>query len=87
MKDVNNGILVLDEYMPYNEAVFSVENHGIKIVIFPSNRGGFNIKPIQKIECFLRENNEELQENALSVTREDTYTDHFVSLNDIGSID
>jgi len=55
-------------------------------MLLDASSGG-NIKPIQIIECFLRENNEELQENALSVTREDTYTDHFVSLNDIGSID
>ncbi len=46
MKNVRDGILILNEYMPYNEAIFSVENHGIKIVIFPSNRGGFNIKPV-----------------------------------------
>ena len=45
MDTVNDGILFLDEYMPYNDAVFSKENN-IKIVIFPSNRGGYNIKPL-----------------------------------------
>lgn len=33
-----------------------------------------NIKPIQLIEALLMEHGEELQENALLVTREDTYT-------------
>ena len=46
MNDIHDGILVLDEYMPYNDAVFSKEDSGIKIVIFPSNRGGYNIKPM-----------------------------------------
>ena len=44
MKNAHDGILILSEYMPYNDAIFSVENHGIKIVIFPSNRGGYNVK-------------------------------------------
>lgn len=34
-----------------------------------------NIKPIQIVEAFLAENGEALQENALLVTREDTFTD------------
>lgn len=34
-----------------------------------------NIKPIQIIGALLKENGEELKENALLVTREDTYTD------------
>lgn len=46
MNDIHDGILVLDEYMPYNDAVFSKEDSGVKIVIFPSNRGGYNIKPM-----------------------------------------
>jgi uncharacterized UPF0160 family protein len=35
--------------MPYQEAIFDSENplaKEIKIVIFPSNRGGYNIKPL-----------------------------------------
>lgn len=41
-------ILILDEYMPYNDALFDSEDPSaqeIKIIIFPSNRGGYNIKP------------------------------------------
>jgi len=52
-----------------------------------------NIKPIQIIEAFLAEHNEVLQENALFVTREDTFTDigtegarKLVPLDDIGHI-
>lgn len=45
LDQAKDNILFLDEYMPYNDAVFSKEND-IKIVIFPSNRGGYNIKPM-----------------------------------------
>ncbi len=52
-----------------------------------------NIKPIQIIEAFLAEHNEVLQENALFVTREDTFTDigtegerKLVPLDDIGHV-
>lgn len=44
-----NGILILEEYLPYQDAIFNSENpiaKTIKIVIFPSNRGGYNIKPM-----------------------------------------
>lgn len=44
-----NGILVLEQYLPYQDAIFNSENpvaKTIKIVIFPSNRGGYNIKPM-----------------------------------------
>lgn len=43
------GILILEEYMPYQEALFSSKKEkakNIKVVITPSNRGGFNIKPM-----------------------------------------
>ena len=46
---VKDGILFLDEYVPYSEAIFKSTNElasSIKIVIFPSNRGGYNIKPM-----------------------------------------
>ncbi len=47
-----------------------------------------NIKPSMVLEAFLLANNETLQENALSVTREDTYqkdpSDRLVSMGDIG---
>lgn len=50
-----------------------------------------NIKPVQIIGALLKENGEDLKENALLVTREDTYTDigdesgrKLVPLDDIG---
>lgn len=46
---IENNILFLEEYIPYQEAIFDSENEkakDIKIVIFPSNRGGYNIKPL-----------------------------------------
>lgn len=46
---VENNILFLEEYMPYQEAIFDSENpvsKDIKIIIFPSNRGGYNVKPL-----------------------------------------
>ena len=46
---VKNHILILDEYMPYQEAIFNSSNpeaKNIKVVIFPSNRGGYSIKPM-----------------------------------------
>ena len=46
---VKDGILILDEYLPYQEAIFASKNpraKEIKVVIFPSNRGGYCIKPI-----------------------------------------
>lgn len=53
-----------------------------------------NIKPSQIIEALLAENGEALQENALLVTREDTFTDigregqrNLVPLDDIGMDD
>lgn len=49
LSTVENNILFLEEYIPYQEAIFSSENEiakEIKIVIFPSNRGGYNIKPM-----------------------------------------
>ena len=46
---VKDNILILDTYMPYSEAIFSSSNikaKEIKVVILPSNRGGYNVKPI-----------------------------------------
>jgi uncharacterized UPF0160 family protein len=51
-KDLDNlkdGILYLKDYYPYQEALFSSNNpkaKEVKVVIYPSNRGGFCIKPI-----------------------------------------
>ncbi len=46
---VKDGILELKDYLPYQEALFHSENpkaKEIKVVIYPSNRGGYCIKPI-----------------------------------------
>lgn len=48
---MEGSILILDEYMPYQEAVFSSNLEKAKdilVVIFPSNRGGYSIKPMTK---------------------------------------
>lgn len=45
---VKNNILILDEYLPYQKAIFNSSNpkaEEIKIIILPSNRGGYCIKP------------------------------------------
>lgn len=47
--NVNENILILDEFLPYQDAIFGSENKKakeIKIIILPSNRGGYCIKPI-----------------------------------------
>ena len=48
-QDINKGYLYLDEYLPYEDAII---NHplGEKIlfVAFPSNRGGYAIKTVNK---------------------------------------
>lgn len=51
IKNMEGNILILDEYMPYQEAVFASEDEKAKnilVVIFPSNRGGYSIKPMTK---------------------------------------
>lgn len=42
-EQLDKDTLILPEYMPYEDALFSVENN-FKTIIFPSNRGGYNIK-------------------------------------------
>lgn len=45
---VKDNILILDEYLPYQEAIFTSQNplsNQIKVIILPSNRGGYCIKP------------------------------------------
>ncbi len=42
-----NNILLLDEYMPYEETLLAIdETKKIDFVIFPSNRGGYNVKTV-----------------------------------------
>lgn len=62
----------------------------IHMLVDASSAG--NIKPSMLIEAYLSQNNETLQENALLITREDSYTNQgteeapqWVSLNDIGT--
>ncbi len=46
---VENNILILDEYLPYQHAIFTSTNpksKEIKVIILPSNRGGYCVKPI-----------------------------------------
>lgn len=46
---VKDNILILDEYLPYQHAIFTSEDplaKEIKVIILPSNRGGYCIKPI-----------------------------------------
>jgi uncharacterized UPF0160 family protein len=41
-------MLILDEYLPYQQAIFESTNplaKEIKIIILPSNRGGYCVKP------------------------------------------
>ena len=46
--NVQDNMLILDEYIPYQEAIFTSTNpkaQEIKIIILPSNRGGYCVKP------------------------------------------
>lgn len=47
INNTEGDILYLDEYMPYEEAIFyNNNNNRFKAIIYPANRGGFNIKLI-----------------------------------------
>ncbi len=47
INNTKDNILYLDEYMPYEEAIFHKDNSSkFKAIIFPAKRGGFSIKPI-----------------------------------------
>lgn len=49
LNDTENNILVLNEYMPYEETLLNEDKEQkIDFVIFPSNRGGYNIKTVPK---------------------------------------
>lgn len=44
---VENGILILDCYLPYEEVILnSLEGKKVKLVLYPSNRGGFAVKTV-----------------------------------------
>ena len=71
---------------------FKVNEDGSLYLFVDASSSG-NIKPVTVIEAYLSLFNETLQENALMITREDTYTNiakpgkkpRFVPLDDIGS--
>ncbi len=47
LDSTKGDVLYLEEYSPYEEAIFADNNSkGIKAVIYPAKRGGYNIKPI-----------------------------------------
>ena len=47
LNKTKGSILVLDEYMPYEETILSSRAFKrIKFVIYPSNRGGYGIKTV-----------------------------------------
>lgn len=49
LKDVQNHILVLEEHMPYLEAILEYDTKGkVYYIVFPSNRGGYIIRAVQK---------------------------------------
>lgn len=49
IKNNNEEILVLDEYIPYLETLLELDpEEKIKLAVFPSNRGGYNVKTIPK---------------------------------------
>ena len=44
-----NGIMILDEFMPWQDYIFNSTNEkatGILYVVFPSNRGGYNVNAV-----------------------------------------
>jgi len=48
INNVKDNILLLDEYMPYEEALWNSKNpkaNEVKVIILPSKRGGYSIKP------------------------------------------
>lgn len=49
IEKTDGQVLILDEYMPYEEAILTNLNaNNILFVIYPSNRGGYAIKTISK---------------------------------------
>jgi len=44
-----NGIMILDEFMPWQDYIFNSTNEkadGVLYVVFPSNRGGYNVNAV-----------------------------------------
>lgn len=73
-------------------SIFELEANGNSIYMLLDASSSGNIKPGMVIEAFMKENHADLKENALLITREETYTNTgsqiqplFVPLNDIGT--
>lgn len=86
-KETKKGIREVDLKPGIYELSF--QDNAFHMLVDASSAG--NIKPSQIIEAFLKDNGEALQENALLVTREDTFTNigteeerKLVPLDDIG---
>ena len=49
IQNTTGNILILEEYMPYEETLLLNDQEGkISFVVFPSNRGGYNIKTVPR---------------------------------------
>lgn len=49
IENSENGIMILDEFMPWQEYIFSSQNakaEDLLYVVFPSNRGGYNVNAV-----------------------------------------
>ena len=84
MKKTKKGIREVD----LREGIFRLSYTGESLSMLLDASSGGNIKPVQVVEALLVEEGEQLQENALLVTREDVYTrteeGGLVSLDEIG---
>ena len=47
---VEEGVMVLDQYLPWTDTVIEYNNGEpkVKLIIYPSNRGGFNVQVVPK---------------------------------------
>ena len=83
-KKTKKGIREVD----LREGIFRLSYTGESLSMLLDASSGGNIKPVQVVEALLAEEGEQLQENALLVTREDVYTrteeGRMVSLDEIG---
>ena len=77
--------------MDLKPGIFRMEINGDAIYMLLDASSSGNIKPAMVMEAFLAEHQDSLKENALCITREDTYTNigtpdapEFVPLDAIG---
>lgn len=88
MKETKKSSLEMD----LKPGIFKLEANENSIYMLLDASSSGNIKPGMVIDAFMKENHAILKENALLITREDTYTNTgsqnqplFVPLNDIGT--